>query len=124
LEEGEVLESKQGKYQRSGVLWLDEALNKKAARHNHENASVKGQPSLTISQFCQWVNDDLLPNETLEPGFPRNISIETLWKWMIELGFNVVRKKKGKYVDGHEREFKMLSIIIRYFRVEWFPLAS
>ena len=47
---------------------------------------------------------DLLPSETLEPGFSQKISIETARKWMIELGFSVVRKKKGKYVDGHERE--------------------
>ena len=103
LEEGEVPESKQGKYQRSGVLWSDEALNRKAARHIHENASVKGQPNLTVSQFCQWVNDDLLPNETLEPGFFRKISIETAQSGWSELGFSVVRKK-GTYVDGHERE--------------------
>ena len=32
LLEGEVPESKQGKYQSSGVLWSDEGLNKKAAR--------------------------------------------------------------------------------------------
>ena len=70
MEEGEVPESKQGKYQRSGVLWSDEALNKKAARYIHKNASVKGQPNLTVSQFCLWVKDDLLPNEMFEPGFP------------------------------------------------------
>ena len=54
--------------------------------------------------FCQWVNDNLLPNETLEPGFPRKISVETARKWMHELGFEVVTKKKGTFVDGHERE--------------------
>ena len=42
LEEGEVPESKQGKYQRSGVLWSDEGLNLKAAKYIRENASVKG----------------------------------------------------------------------------------
>ena len=42
LEEGEMQESKQGKYQRTGVLWSDEALNRKAAIHIRENASVKG----------------------------------------------------------------------------------
>ena len=41
--------------------------------------SVKGKPNLTKGQICQWVNDNLLPNETLEP-----------------------KKKKGMYVDGHE----------------------
>ena len=104
LENGEVPESKQGKYQRTGVLWSDEGLNSKAAKHVRENASVKGKPNLTVGQFFQWVNDDLLPNETLEPGFPRKVSMETARKWMIELGFSVVRKKKGTYVDGHERE--------------------
>lgn len=54
--------------------------------------------------FCQWVNDDLLPNETLEPGFPRKIAVETARMWMHELGFEVVMKKKGIFVDGHERE--------------------
>ena len=33
FEEGEVPESKQGKYQRSGVLWSDEGLNKKAVKY-------------------------------------------------------------------------------------------
>lgn len=73
-------------------------------KHVHENASVKGNPNLNVGQLCQWVNDDLLPNETLEPGFPRKVSMETARKWMIELGFSVVRKKKGTYVDGHEHE--------------------
>lgn len=53
--------------------------------------------------FCQWVNDELLPNTTLEPGFPRKIGFETARKWMHELGFAVV-SKKGTYVDGHERD--------------------
>ena len=97
VEEGEIPESKQGKYQRSGVLWSDESLNRKATQYIRDNACVKGKPNLTVSQFCQWVNDDLLPNETLEPGFPRKVSVETSRKWMIELGFNVVRKKKGTY---------------------------
>ena len=27
---------------------------------------MRGQPNLTAGTFCQWVNDDLLPNETLD----------------------------------------------------------
>ena len=98
---GEVPESKQGKYKRTGVLWSDEGLDSKAAQHGRENASIKGKPNLTMGQFCQWVNDDLLPNETRELGFLRKVSMETARKWMIELGFSVVRKKKGTYVVGH-----------------------
>ena len=51
-----------------GELWSDKALNKKAARHIHGNVSMKGKPNLTVGQFCQWVNDDLVPNKTLEPS--------------------------------------------------------
>lgn len=93
----------QGRYIRSGVLWTNEDLNKKATRYIREHADIKGQPNLTIGKFCQWVNDDL-PNETLEPGFPRKIAMETARKWMHELGFEVVLKKKGTFVDGHERD--------------------
>ena len=68
----------------------------------HNN--VKGKPNLTVRGFCEWVNNDLLDNETLETGYPRKIGLETARKWMHELGFEVVTKKKGTFVDGHERE--------------------
>ena len=79
-------------------------LNKKAARYIREHASVKGKANLTAASFCQWVNCDLLPNETLEPGLPRKVSVETARLWMHELGFEVLVAKKGTYVDGHERD--------------------
>ena len=102
--EGEIPESTQGKYQRSGIVWSREDLNKTATKYIRENADVKGKPNLTVGTFCNWINEDLLPNETLEPGFPRKISMETGRKWMHALGFNVVSKKKGTFVDGHERD--------------------
>lgn len=101
---GKIPESKQGDYQRTGVLWKNETLNKKATRFIRGNAAVKGKPNLTVSIFCQWVNEKLLPNETLEPGFPRRIAIETARKWMHEMGFQVLTAKKGSFVDGHERQ--------------------
>ena len=51
--------------------------------------------------FCKWVNEGLLPNSTLEPGFPRKIGLET---WLHHLGFEVLTVQKGIFVDGHERE--------------------
>ena len=83
-------------------LWTSEELNKRAGDYIHSNANVKSKPNMTVSQFCHWVNKDLLPNETLEPGFPRKISVETARKRMHELGFEVVIKKKGTFIDGHE----------------------
>jgi len=50
-------------------MWSREDQNKKATRYIRENASVKGQPNLTIGKFCHWVNDDLLPGvETARNG--------------------------------------------------------
>lgn len=102
--DGQIPDNQQGKYQRSGVLWTSELLNRKATKFVRENSNKKGQPNLTIAGFCHWVNNDLLPNETLEPGYPRKISVETARQWMHQLGFEVVCKRKGTYVDGHERE--------------------
>ena len=49
-------------------------------------------------------NEELLPNEILEPGFPRYISVETARKWLHEMGFEVLAADKGMFFDGHERE--------------------
>ncbi len=72
-------------------MWSTEELNRKATKYVRENANVKGHPNLTVSKFCQWVNDDL-PNTTLEPGFPQKIGLEMARKWMHELGFSVMVK--------------------------------
>ena len=100
-----IYESKQGYYQRTGILWSSEDLNRKVSKYNvRENSCVMGQPNLTVSSFCVWVNEDLLPNSFLEHGFPRNISVETARKWLHHLGFEVLSAGKGMYFDGHERE--------------------
>ena len=104
LENNEIPSSKHGKYIRSGVLWTNEDLNKKPTRYIRDHAAIKGQANLTAGSFCHWVNEDLLPNETLEPGFPRKIGVETARKWMHEMGFMVLMSKKGTFVDGHERD--------------------
>ena len=46
----------------------------------------------------------LLPNNVLESGYPRRLSIATALHWLHNLGFQVMKKKKGTYVDGHERK--------------------
>ena len=47
-------DSRQGQYQRSGVLWKDEELNRKASEYIRANTVVKGRPNLTIASFCQF----------------------------------------------------------------------
>ena len=100
---GSFTESSQGRYQRTGVLWANEELTQKASEYVRANAAVKGRPNLTSIEFSKWVNKSLLPNSTLEPGFPRRISVETARKWLHEMGFEVLTARKGVFVDGHER---------------------
>ena len=101
--DGVLPESQQGRYQRSGVLWQNEELNKKAREYVRTNAAVKGQPNLTAGDFCKWVNESFLPNCTLEPGFPRRVGLETARLWLHHLGFEVLTARKGIFIDGHER---------------------
>ena len=95
---GSFPDSEQGHYQREGVLWCDEKL---AHNYVRRNAVVKGKPNMTSLSFTRWVNNELLPNNILEPGFPRHIGVEMGCKFLHELGFEVLDKKK----DGHEREY-------------------
>ena len=37
---------------------------------------------MTAGAFCRWVNEDLLPNVSLAPGYPHQISLETAQKWL------------------------------------------
>ena len=98
IENGGVLpESRQGRYQRSGVLWENEDLNKNATEYVRENAAVKGRPNLTTVDFCKWVNESHLPNSTLEPGFPHKIGLETARLWLHHLCFEVLTVRKGIY---------------------------
>ena len=40
LANGEILQNKQGRYQRQGILWSSEELNKKASEYIRANANV------------------------------------------------------------------------------------
>ena len=72
--------------------------------------------------FTRWVNDHLLPNSILEPGFPRHIGVETGRKWLHELGFEVFNKEKGVYIDAMSE--RMLSHTGRNSYVNLLLVAS
>ena len=100
---GEFSDSQQGRYVRNNTLMSNEELCERAREYVRENAAPRGRPNLTAGAFCQWVNNELLPNSVLEPGYPRSVSVETARKWLHELGFNVLQMSKGVFIDGHER---------------------
>ena len=101
--EGELPEFLRGKYHRTNAIAKNEELTEQAILYVRENAFKKGAPNLTARSFCSWVNDELLPNSTLEAGAPRRISVEVARRWLHEMGFKVRRITKGIYYDGHER---------------------
>jgi len=48
---GQIPDCKQGQYQRTGVLWCSEDLNKKAKTYVRNNCNVKGKPNLNVGAF-------------------------------------------------------------------------
>ncbi len=98
--EGSFPDMEQGRYQRSGVLWQTEEFNECARKFVRENTCVKRKQNLTAVSSCHWVNEVLLVNNVLEPGYPRQISLSTANRWLHMLSFEVI---KGTYVDGDER---------------------
>ena len=100
---GEFSDTQQGHYVRDNTLMSNEEICEKARVYVRANAAPRGRPNLTSNAFCQWVNNDLLPNSVLEPGHPRRVSVETARKWLHELGFDILQLSKGVFIDGHER---------------------
>ena len=68
--DGEFSDTQQGHYVRDNTLMSNEELCEKVRVYVRANAAPRGRPNLTSSAFCQWVNNDLLPNSVLEPGYP------------------------------------------------------
>ena len=93
--DGEFSDTQQGHYVRDKTLMSNEDLCERATVYVRENAAPRGRPNLTASAFCQWVNNELLPNSVLEPGYPRRVSVETARKWLHELGFEILQRSKG-----------------------------
>ena len=68
--DGEFSDILQGHYVRDNTLMSNEELCEKARVYVRANAAPRVRPNLISSAFCQWVNNDLLPNSVLEPGYP------------------------------------------------------
>lgn len=81
----------------------DEDLTQQAREFVRENAFKKGAPNMTSRSFCTWVNDELLPNSTLDPGVPHKIICGSCTTMAAFNGFPGEEDYKGDYVDGHER---------------------
>ena len=101
---GEFSDSQQGHYIRNHTLMSNEEICERARDYVREDAAPRGRPNLTAAAFCQWVNNELLSNVTLKPGYPTLApSVETARKWLHDLGFDVLQMSKGVFIDGHER---------------------
>ena len=69
---------------------------------NEETLRLRLQAALVAREFCQWINNELLPSSNLPPNLPRTITVRTATRWLHRLGFRPTSHKNGAYVDGHE----------------------
>ena len=98
---GEIPESKKGKYQKLGVLWPDESLNKKATQYIRENNVWRESQTLMSANFVSGLTMISSPMRYLSKGFQDNYwSKRHKYGWLSWV--SVVYKKKGTYVDGHK----------------------
>ena len=95
-------EDDRGVYERLCVL-SDENCRKITLEWVRCNAYKKGEPIMTASDFLLWINNTLLPQAQLPPGYPQQISLATAKRWLHSLGFHPTPDRKGLYIDGHER---------------------
>lgn len=109
-EDGEIPEFARGRYNRMNAISKDEKLSRQARSFVRENAFRKGAPNMTCRSFCSWVNDDLLPNSTLQPGAPRKISVEVARKWLLDMGFKSESQKESMWMVMSVR--MLLSIVV------------
>ena len=98
---GEIAISKRAGSQKNPLL-IDENLKEEVIEWLRKETSRKNN-KLTVSAFCRWINNTLIPKSNMPANYPKEISRVTDWRWMYSLGFCYVKYTKG-YVDGHERE--------------------
>ena len=90
----EVLSSKRGCHSKVMSLINDEQFCIKATKYVRQNGYRKGEPNLTLTQFCKWIEED------------QNIKVseQTASTWLRKLGFSYKQFSKGAYFDGNNRE--------------------
>ena len=84
-----------------------------AKKYLQNNSSVKGKPNMTTHDLCIWANNTLLPNVTLEPGFPRKVSVATCRRWLLHMGFQVLTPCKGIFIDVVEARIAFLRRMVK-----------
>lgn len=99
-----LLEDDEEKASLSAWLLESEDLKKQAVAYVREHAirSGAGEKNMSLDDFHQWVNTDLLPKTTGAANM--RIGRSTAHTWLHQLGFRYKKAKKGIYVDGHDRE--------------------
>ena len=77
---GELPEFLRGTYARMDCISNDENLTRAAKEYVRENAFKKGAANMTARVFSSWVNNELLPNSTLESGSDKEKLVKKLGK--------------------------------------------
>ena len=91
---GEFPALRVGKYEHQSVIYHEE-VQREAAVWTREQANVKEMPTMTVQDFCQHLNNDILLFISSPPAFSRKVGLETARKFLHDLGFERVDCGKG-----------------------------
>ena len=92
--DGEFSDTQQGHYIRNNTLMSNEDICERARVYVQEKPASRGRPNLTANLFCQWVNNELLPNSVLEPGYPHRVSVEQPGNGFMSLDLKFYRGRR------------------------------
>jgi hypothetical protein len=93
--------SKRGKHSKVESPFDDPILCKQAKEWVAAHAVVKGMAPMSVFDFLQYCNTELLTNWLAE--YDREpFTEDTARRWLHKLGFSIHSHKKGLYKDGHD----------------------
>ena len=96
---GAMMPYRQGKHQKTESLIDDPDIRKALLIILR---SVRSE-SIDALSFSKWIAEKLHCFDELCLLSPVNISERTARRWLHRLGFRMGERKKGLYIDGHER---------------------
>jgi hypothetical protein len=93
--------SKRGKHSKIDSPFDDAAVCALAKDWVKNNAVRKGEGNMTVADFLQFCNTDLL-SDWIQEHKRGPFSLESARSWLQKLGFSVYSHKRGLYKDGHD----------------------
>ena len=96
------LQSLVGKHDRNLVIERQDVKHR-CLKWVRKNARRKGRPNMTVNDFQNFLNNELLPEYRQDYNLDLPYSIETARKYLHRIGVKYSDSAKGLYFDHHQR---------------------